>query len=664
MRSMKAIAVVCAAAFMFATVAPAFAQPFADVPTNHWAYDAIAELAAKGLIEGYPDGTFKGDRAMTRYEMAMVVARLLARIESIQIPAPMAPPPPPPPQVTKADLDAISRLVNEFRAELAAFGVRTTAIEEELNAIKARLDNVMIKGGLRFREDIGRGSYGAVATGVNITSGNGTTTPYVWPGSPNTLNGNQRASTADASAQPIGNRPRYEFKIGFDGSVTPDIHYVIALESLGTYNFFNSGQIGVPDNTFSSTAGLANCTSTPCGVNSTGFNGGFGSVDTAFLDWRNAWGLPLEIMLGRFGANTPYGGGYYPIQWGPFGLIMNDNANTWEDATASGGWNEADGLRIQTHIPQWADLQAEFAIIRIQGGNGSYGPGPLNAGTSPGGTISSGQYLFGDDAYGLNVNIKVWDGLRIGADYVANTITAANNTAGPGGFGNAADWQLYGPGGGSINPGNTGGLNASSYHCVPNANNVTGGGTGNYAGLNFQGNLQGGIECPTLGSGWDAYVMWDAVPGIHFDGEYAQWNDTVFNTSDNGYKVNIHFDLGSLLGVGHSFSADLGYLNFGQNFYAPYGGADIDIQENDFLFPGNGSGITGGLAFKPWDQWTLYGVGVWGNQASNGQSITEYEVGITYAFIQNASIVFKVREERTAGVEQFLLYRAQIDYSF
>ena len=89
MRAMKAIAVLCAAAFMFATVAPAFAQPFADVPTNHWAYDAIAELAAKGLIEGYPDGTFKGDRAMTRYEMAMVVARLLARIESIQIPAPV-----------------------------------------------------------------------------------------------------------------------------------------------------------------------------------------------------------------------------------------------------------------------------------------------------------------------------------------------------------------------------------------------------------------------------------------------------------------------------------------------------------------------------------------------------------------------------------------------
>ncbi|HLY23965.1 MAG TPA: S-layer homology domain-containing protein, partial [bacterium] len=116
---MRYLALAVATVVMFAMVAPAFAQPFADVPTNHWAYDAIAELAAKGLVEGYPDGTFKGDRAMTRYEMAMVVARLLARIESIQIPAPA-----PAPQVTRADLEALQRLINEFRAELAALGVR------------------------------------------------------------------------------------------------------------------------------------------------------------------------------------------------------------------------------------------------------------------------------------------------------------------------------------------------------------------------------------------------------------------------------------------------------------------------------------------------------------------------------------------------------------
>jgi len=623
---MRQLAVGLAAALIFAMVAPAFAQPFADVPTNHWAYDAIAELAAKGLIEGYPDGTFKGDRAMTRYEMAMVVARLLARIESIQIPAPMAPPPP---QVTRADLDAISRLVNEFRAELAALGVRTTAIEEELNAIKARLDNVMIKGGFRFREDLGHASVGGTGFGTTISTAGGQINAVV----NNSVNGNLKTSSTDASQAPYGNRPRYEFKLGFDGSVTPDIHYVIAIESLGTYNFFNSGQIGTTNN------GSVSATST-------GGNGGFGSIDSAFLDWRNAWGLPLEIMLGRFGANTPYGGGFYPIQWGPFGLLMNDNSDTWEDATATGGWNEADGLRIQTHIPQWADLQAEFAIVRIQGPNGS----PL-------GTFSSSNYIFGDDAYGLNANIKVFDGLRVGADYVANTITPNNNNGGPGGFGNMADWQLYGPGGGSYNPGNTGGLNANSYHCVPN--------TGTYTGLNFQGdNTNNGIECPTLGNGWDAYIQWDIVPGIHFDGEYAQWNDGVFNTSDDGYKLNFHFDLGSLFGVGHAFTADAGYMNFGQNFYAPYGNADIDTQENDALYPGDGNAWTIGLSFNPADAWTLYGVGAWGNFANNGQALGTYEAGIIYRFIQNAQITFKIRDLRINGVDQVLFYRAQIDYSF
>jgi hypothetical protein len=79
-------------------------------------------LAATGLIQGYPDGTFKGDRTMTRYEMAMVVARLLARSESIKIPPP--PGAPPQPEVTKEDLDLILQLVNELRAELTDKNVR------------------------------------------------------------------------------------------------------------------------------------------------------------------------------------------------------------------------------------------------------------------------------------------------------------------------------------------------------------------------------------------------------------------------------------------------------------------------------------------------------------------------------------------------------------
>ena len=54
---MKRLAAVWAIVLILTVISPAFAQPFADTPTNHWAYDAIAELAAKGLVEGYPDGT-------------------------------------------------------------------------------------------------------------------------------------------------------------------------------------------------------------------------------------------------------------------------------------------------------------------------------------------------------------------------------------------------------------------------------------------------------------------------------------------------------------------------------------------------------------------------------------------------------------------------------
>jgi hypothetical protein len=164
---LKQLAVVLAAILSFALVAPAAAQPFADVPTDHWAYDAIAELAAKGLVEGYPDGSFRGDRAMTRYEMAMVVARLLARIEAIKIP-PLPPDLVRRPELAKTDaatraaltavdkrltakLAVVQRLVAEFRAELAALGVRVTAVEEELAALRARMDNTRTTGFASYR---------------------------------------------------------------------------------------------------------------------------------------------------------------------------------------------------------------------------------------------------------------------------------------------------------------------------------------------------------------------------------------------------------------------------------------------------------------------------------------------------------------------------------
>lgn len=83
--SRKGLALTLAAVMALTIALPALGQtnPFRDVPLDHWAYDAIAELAAAGLVEGYPDGTFGGERTFTRYEMAMVFARILARFEAL-----------------------------------------------------------------------------------------------------------------------------------------------------------------------------------------------------------------------------------------------------------------------------------------------------------------------------------------------------------------------------------------------------------------------------------------------------------------------------------------------------------------------------------------------------------------------------------------------------
>ena len=103
------------------------ATPFADVPANHWAYAAIASLAADGLIEGYPDGSFKGDRPLTRYEMAAIVARVVARIQALGAGT-----------ASKTDLDKLQKLIDALKDELDALGVRVTTVEDAVAALDRR----------------------------------------------------------------------------------------------------------------------------------------------------------------------------------------------------------------------------------------------------------------------------------------------------------------------------------------------------------------------------------------------------------------------------------------------------------------------------------------------------------------------------------------------
>jgi hypothetical protein len=159
---------------------PAFAGPFTDVPTDHWAYDAIDKLQAEGFVEGYPDGTFRGNRSFTRYEMAMVVARiwdrLVAELEALDIQQGD--------WATKSDLDDLRAMLEdlraEFQAELDAMGIRLTdlenrmtAAEGRLDALEAGLDAIQITGALRTRiEDIITNDYQTYG-GFNNPPGSG-----------------------------------------------------------------------------------------------------------------------------------------------------------------------------------------------------------------------------------------------------------------------------------------------------------------------------------------------------------------------------------------------------------------------------------------------------------------------------------------------------------
>ena len=102
----------------------AAANPFEDVPADHWAYDAIAQLAADGVIEGYGDGTYRGDQEITRYEMAQMIARAMAK--------------------GGGDKALIDKLAAEFADELNNLGVRVAALEK-------KVDNVKWRGTVRYR---------------------------------------------------------------------------------------------------------------------------------------------------------------------------------------------------------------------------------------------------------------------------------------------------------------------------------------------------------------------------------------------------------------------------------------------------------------------------------------------------------------------------------
>ena len=97
----------------------AAANPFSDVPADHWAYDAVTQLAADGVVTGCGDGKFNGDKNITRYEMAQIVAKAMAK-----------------PNVSGNDKALVDKLAAEFADELNNLGVRVSNLERNADMVK------------------------------------------------------------------------------------------------------------------------------------------------------------------------------------------------------------------------------------------------------------------------------------------------------------------------------------------------------------------------------------------------------------------------------------------------------------------------------------------------------------------------------------------------
>lgn len=91
------------------------ANPFADVDTSSWAYQAVSQLSDQGVVDGYPDGTFKGDKNVSRYELAQIIARLMAKEGTLN----------------DSQRAMVQKLSAEYAGELQSLGVRVKELEKK-----------------------------------------------------------------------------------------------------------------------------------------------------------------------------------------------------------------------------------------------------------------------------------------------------------------------------------------------------------------------------------------------------------------------------------------------------------------------------------------------------------------------------------------------------
>lgn len=147
--------VVFALIFSLFGVANASTNPFVDVESEHWAYDAVKQLNSRGIVSGYEDGMFKGNKAATRYEMASVVARMLAFVDANK--------------ATKEDVELLKKLAVEFNEELSLLGVKNDQLDTRLQVLEENIGGWKFAGKFVFNADFANNDNSSYNTRNNST---------------------------------------------------------------------------------------------------------------------------------------------------------------------------------------------------------------------------------------------------------------------------------------------------------------------------------------------------------------------------------------------------------------------------------------------------------------------------------------------------------------
>ena len=197
----KNLIVALALVFVLGIAGTAFAaaNPFVDVPAKHWAYDAVSKLAKAGILDGYGDGTYRGERLASRYEMAQATAKAMARAD-------------------KADAQMkalIDKLAVEFAAELNNLGVRVAKLEKNASSIK-------FTGDARIRyqrtSNAANGSYWNERVRLNLTADVSEKVAFEGRIDAQGWNGTSSDSTNNANDQLEYALMNFKFKNVFEGA--------------------------------------------------------------------------------------------------------------------------------------------------------------------------------------------------------------------------------------------------------------------------------------------------------------------------------------------------------------------------------------------------------------------------------------------------------------